>query len=106
MHVVKVCENGVQALDIVEDLTAQGFTHDDIYIFAHGIERSKDLTDATDTAAVGVGEQGLFNTISNVFQKRGDELRSKFEAVGLSEQEAEKYEEVLDGGQVVIVATH
>ncbi|MFK4998807.1 general stress protein [Bacillus sp. N9] len=69
MHIVKVCENGVQALDIVENLTAQGFNHDGIYVFAHGTERSKDLTDATDTAEVGIGEQGLFHTISNVFQR-------------------------------------
>ncbi|MEK3888561.1 general stress protein [Bacillus sp. FSL K6-3431] len=106
MNTVKVCENGVQATNIIAELTAEGYQHDNIYLFAHGEERSKDLTDATDTGAVGVGEQGILNTVSNVFRKRGDELRAKFEAVGLTEQEAAKYEAVLDGGQVVIVATH
>ncbi|CAM4172086.1 YflT domain-containing protein [Lederbergia lenta] len=106
MNTVKICENGVQATKIINELEAEGFKNDNIYVFAHGEERSKDLTDATDTGDVGVGEQGILNTVSNVFRKRGDELRAKFEAVGLTEQEAEKYEEVLDGGQVVIVATN
>lgn len=105
MNTVKICENGVQATQLIEELTAEGFEQDNIYLFAHGEERSKDLTDATDTGAVGLGEQGILNTVSNVFRKRGDELRAKFEAVGLTEDEAEKYEKVLDGGQVVIVAT-
>lgn len=105
MNTVKICENGVQATEIINELVAQGYEKDNIYLFAHGEERSKDLTDATDTGTVGMGEQGIVDSISNVFKKRGDELRSKFEAVGLSQDEAEKYEKVLDGGEVVIVAT-
>ncbi|MBS4177995.1 general stress protein [Lederbergia citrea] len=106
MNTVKVCENGVQAVNIIEELTNNGYDRDNIYLFAHGEERSKDLTDATDTGTVGVGEQGILDSVSNVFRKRGDELRSKFESVGLTEAEAEKYEKVLDGGQVVVVATN
>ena len=105
MNTVKICGNGVQATEIINELVAQGYEKDNIYLFAHGEERSKDLTDATDTGTVGMGEQGIVDSISNVFKKRGDELRSKFEAVGLSQDEAEKYEKVLDGGEVVIVAT-
>lgn len=105
MNTVKICENGVQATKIIEELTAEGYDPNNIFIFAHGEERSKDLTDATDTGSVGVGEQGIVNTVSNVFRKRGDELRAKFESVGLTESEAEKYEKVLDGGQLVLVAT-
>lgn len=104
MNTVKICENGVEATKIIESLTAEGYDHDDIYLFAHGEERSKDLTDATDTGTVGMGEQGMVNSVKNVFRKRGDELRAKFEAVGLSKEEAEKYEKVLDGGELVIVA--
>jgi len=105
MNTVRVCENGLEAKNIINDLTNQGFEHNHIYLFAHDEERSKDLTDVTDTGAVGVGELGVLDSVSNVFRKRGDELRAKFEAVGLTEAEAEQYEKVLDQGQVVIVAT-
>ena len=104
MNTVKICENGVQAKEMINQLTSQGFDHENIYIFAHGEERSKDLTDALDTGEVGIKEQGLMDSVKNIFSKRGDELRSEFEAVGLSQEEAAKYERVLDGGELVLVA--
>ncbi|RST77020.1 general stress protein [Siminovitchia acidinfaciens] len=105
MNTIKVCENGLQAKDMINELTAQGYDRENIYLFAHGEERSKDLTDALDTGEVGIGEQGLIDSVKNIFNKRGDELRSEFEAVGLSHEEASKYEKVLDGGELVLVAT-
>ncbi len=104
MNTVKVCENGVQAQEVVNQLTAEGYDRDNIYLFAHGEERSEDLTDALDTGKVGIAEQGLVDSVKNIFNKRGDELRSEFEAVGLSKEEAEKCERVLDGGELVLVA--
>lgn len=104
MNTVKVCENGIQAKEVINQLTAEGYDQDNIYIFAHGEEREKDLADALETGEVGISEQGLVNTVTNVFRKRGDELRSEFEAVGLSKEEAAKYEKVLDGGELVLVA--
>lgn len=104
MNRVEVCENGVQATQMINHLTMEGFNKDDIYLFAHDEERSKDLSDATDTGTVGVNEQGLVDSVGNVFRDRGDELRSKFESVGLNEVEAEKYERVLDQGKIVVVA--
>lgn len=104
MNTVKICENGVQAQEMVNQLTAEGYDKDHIYLFAHGEERSKDLTNALDTGNVGISEQGLVDSVKNIFNKRGDELRSEFEAVGLSKEEAAKYERVLDNGELVLVA--
>src|SRR4051812_42310232 len=95
MDRVEVCENGLQATQLIDQLKMEGFEKDHIYLFAHGEKRSKDLTDATDTGTVGLSEQGLVDSVGNVFRKRGDELRSKFESVGLSELEAAEYERVL-----------
>ncbi|MFT8321388.1 MAG: general stress protein [Bacillus sp. (in: firmicutes)] len=106
MYKVEVVENGVQASNVINALENQGYEKDHIYIFAHDKDRSDDLTEATDTAEVSLQEQGLFDSLSNVFKKRGDELRSKMQSVGLTELEAEKYEEVLDTGKLVIVGSH
>ncbi|MCM3216602.1 general stress protein [Niallia taxi] len=103
MYKVEVVENGVQATNVINQLENQGYTKENIYIFAHDKDRSEDLTAATDTGDVSMKEQGLMDTIGNVFRKRGDELRSKMQSVGLTEMEAEKYEEVLDTGKLVIV---
>ncbi|WP_142827445.1 general stress protein [Planococcus soli] len=97
-------ENAVQAKKEIEKLETQGYTHDDIYIFAHDKKRNKDITKALDTEEVGVKEQGFLNSMKNMTSSRGDELRAKLAAAGLSDQEAEQYEEELDKGKLVIVA--
>jgi hypothetical protein len=104
MYQVHVVENGVQAKEKIEGLTLAGFTKDDIYLFAHDKDRSENLTDATNTENVGMKEQGMLDSLGNMFRSRGDELRSKMENLGLTNAEAEKYEEELDFGKVVVVA--
>lgn len=97
-------ENAVQAKKEIEKLETQGYTHDDIYIFAHDKKRGKDITKALDTEEVGMKEQGFLDSMKNMTSSRGDELRAKLAAAGLTEQEAAQYEEELDKGKLVIVA--
>lgn len=106
MLTVHVVENGVQATEQINLLETQGFTKENIYIFAHSQDRSEHLTEATETDDMGIKEQGLFDSIGNIFKSRGDELRSKFESLGLSKQEADQYEVELDKGRLVLVATN
>ena len=49
-------------------------------------------------------EQGFLNSMKNLFTSRGDELRSKMVAIGLTTQEAEAAEKELDKGKLIIVA--
>lgn len=56
------------------------------------------------TNDIGVAEQGIVNSIANVFRSRGDELRSKMESLGLSNLEAQRFEEELDRGRIVVIA--
>ncbi|MBT2681834.1 general stress protein [Bacillus sp. ISL-35] len=102
---VEVVENGVQATEKISSLEAAGFGKENVYIFAHDEDRSEHLTDATETGGLGFKEQGFFDSIGNMFKSRGDELRNKFESLGLSKQEAEQYERELDKGRLVLVAT-
>jgi hypothetical protein len=104
MTVKLTVENAVQAKKEIEDLVTQGYTHDDIYIFAHDKKRGKDITDALDTEEVGMKEQGFLDSMKNMFSSRGDELRSKMEAAGLSKDEAAKAESELDEGKLVLIA--
>lgn len=105
MYKVETVENGVQATKVIESLNREGYEKDDIYIFAHDKERSKDLTEGTHTESVGLGEQGVFDSLGNTFKKRGDELRSKMSSLGLTDAEADRYEEELDKGKVVVVGS-
>ncbi|MEH7180641.1 general stress protein [Neobacillus vireti] len=105
MENVKIVENGVQAKQEIAQFMMEGFTKDEIYLFAHDSNRSEHLTDALEISEIGVGEQGVFESIANVFRSRGDELRSKLESLGLSEAAAERCEEKMDQGKVIVVAS-
>ncbi|RDU37431.1 general stress protein [Neobacillus piezotolerans] len=105
MYKVEVVENGVQAKDKLTLLATEGYTRDEVYLFAHDKEREDDLADALGAGDVGLKEQGLIDSVTNVFKKRGDELRSQFESLGLTAYEAERYEKVLDEGKIVLVAS-
>lgn len=98
-----VVENGVQATDTINNLEVQGFSKDDIYLFAHDTDRSEHLTENTDTKNIGMKEEGIFDKMANTFRSRGDELRSKMTSLGVPEAEANRLEEELDRGKVVIV---
>jgi hypothetical protein len=104
VEIVQIVENGVEAKKFIDRLIMQGFRKDEIYLLAHDKNRSEHLTDALNINDVGVGEQGFFDSIANVFRSRGDELRSKLESLGLSITEAEHYEEEMDYGRCVVVA--
>ncbi|WP_110928276.1 general stress protein [Bacillus massiliglaciei] len=107
MYQVHVVENGVQAKEKIDQLVhAGGFEKDNIYLFAHDKDRSEHLTENTDTESVGLKEQGLMDSVSNLFKSRGDELRNRFENLGLTEAEAAQYEVELDKGKVVVVAAN
>lgn len=104
MKNVTVVQNGVQAKEKIDQLTIEGFTKDNIYILAHEDKRTEHLTDELDVNDVGVKEEGIFEKIANVFRSQGDGLRSQFESLGLSEAEANQYEEELDKGRIVVIA--
>lgn len=104
MTVKRIVENAVQAKSEIDELTRQGYTHEDIYIFAHDKKRSDDITDALDTESVGIQEQGFLDSMKNMFTSRGDELRNKMEAAGLTAEDAADAERELDHGKLVLIA--
>lgn len=97
-------ENAVQAKKKIEDLVAQGYTHDEIYIFAHSEDREEKITDALDSEQVGMAEMGFMEKMKNMFTSRGDTLRAQMEAIGMTKAEAEEGESELDKGRLLLVA--
>ena len=97
-------ENAVQAKKKIEELVAQGYTHDDVYIFAHSEDREDKITDALDSEQVGMAEMGFIEKMKNMFTSRGDTLRAEMEAIGLTKAEAEEGESELDKGRLLLVA--
>lgn len=93
----------VEAIRGIQEIKNQGVQVDDIYVLTHENHRTKDLADKADANTVGLAEQGLGDTVSNVFRKKGDELRAQFQELGFSKPESEQLEEKLDEHKVVVV---
>ncbi|CAM4450018.1 general stress protein [Paenibacillus tarimensis] len=101
---VQVVDTQMAAMHAVRELNLRGYGQDDIYVLAHDSDRTEALNKAADTNEIDRSEEGVFNAMANLFRSRGDELRSKLESVGLNEQEAERYEQELDRGKVLVIA--
>ncbi|KZZ83778.1 general stress protein [Bacillus sp. SJS] len=99
-----VVENGVQAIEKVKNLEEQGISKNSIFLFAQDEDRSKHLTENTNTSKMKTLDKGLFNTMANAFRSRTEELTSKMAALGVSQNEALKFEEELANGRIVILA--
>ncbi|QJD84363.1 general stress protein [Cohnella herbarum] len=102
----KLVNNGLEAFDVVNELHRQGYMEKDIYVLAHEADQTNRLADATDSNKVGLAEEGMFETVANLFRNRGDALRNKIESMGFDSYEASVYEAELDKGKVLVMARH
>jgi Heat induced stress protein YflT. len=102
----KLVNNGSEAFEAVNDLHRQGYTEKEIYVLAHESDRTARLADAATANRIGIAEEGMFDTVANLFRSRGDALRSKIESMGFSAYEADVYESELDKGKVLVMARH
>ncbi len=105
MYQVKIVHNHAEAASAVTQFLQNGFLKKHIYLFAHDKDESKQLADVLNTGEFGVTEQGLPESISNLFKSRGEELRSKFQEIGLNKSEAAECEQQLDRGFIAVIAT-
>ncbi|OPG95286.1 general stress protein [Chryseobacterium mucoviscidosis] len=100
----KVVENGVQAVEAVKELQITGYLADHIFVLAHEKDRTDRIADTADAKEIGIKEEGLFDSMANLFRSRGDELRAKIVSMGFTEAEADFYETELDKGKVLVIA--
>ncbi|AJY73886.1 general stress protein [Paenibacillus beijingensis] len=101
---IQVVENGMDAMSAVRELNRRGYNRDEIYVLTHDKDETDRLADNSNANEIGLSEEGVFNSMANMFRSRGDELRSKLGAIGLNDMEAERYEEVLDQGKILVIA--
>ncbi|MGF7048327.1 hypothetical protein J2T13_002834 [Paenibacillus sp. DS2015] len=101
----KVVQNGVQAVEEVKQLQSAGYIYEHIYVLAHADDRTERIADTANADEIGIKEEGVFNSLANLFRSRGDELRAKITSLGFTNAEADFYEKELDLGKVLVIAT-
>lgn len=104
--VVKEYKDDTKLMDEVKSLAAKGVSKESLYVISHDDDRTDRVADNVDANKVGVDEEGLGTAVKNIFRSKGDELRAKFEELGFTQAEAEKYEEKLDEGTILLINTN
>ncbi|MGJ9383200.1 general stress protein [Salipaludibacillus neizhouensis] len=95
--------NDEEVVNAVESLKIKGVTEEKIYVVTHDDERTKRVAEKADAETIGAKEQSFGTTAKNVFRKKGDELRAKFQEIGFDKAKAESLEGELDKGKVILI---
>ncbi|SES41612.1 general stress protein [Salipaludibacillus aurantiacus] len=95
--------NDEEVAGAVNSLKEKGVDQDNIYVVTHDNDRTERLADNADANTIGLDEQNFGTAAKNVFRKKGDELRAKFDEVGFTKEKADELEGKLDEGKVIVV---
>ncbi|OZU90516.1 general stress protein [Virgibacillus indicus] len=103
---VKEYTNDEQLQNAVALLKDNGVNKDDVYILSHDDDRTGRIADNADANTVSFKEMDFTEAVGNMFNSKGDELRSKLQEMGFSTAEAENLEEDMDEGKVLLMVTN
>ncbi|MGX5789582.1 general stress protein [Staphylococcus equorum] len=73
----------------------------DIYVLSHDPDRTKRIVNNTEVTGIDYNKPGT----KEAYEKQGDELRDKLKSLGISQDDAETYEEEMDEGKVFLIVT-
>ncbi|MBM7553022.1 general stress protein [Thalassobacillus pellis] len=102
---IKEYTNDEKLIDDVKKLKDEGVDGDNVYLLSHDDDRTDRLAGNAHANTIGFSEQDFKSAVGNMFNKKGDELRTKLQEMGFSEGEADEYEEDMDEGKVLLIVT-
>lgn len=103
---VKEYTNDEKLQNDVSMLKDKGVNKENVYILSHDNDRTNRIADNADANKIGIKEMDFSEAVGNLFNKKGDELRSKLQEIGFSKAEADKFEEDMDTGIVLLIVTN
>ncbi|MFA1818762.1 general stress protein [Virgibacillus oceani] len=103
---IKEYTNDEQLVNDVSTLKDRGIDKDNVYVLSHDDDRTDRIAGNAEANTIGMKEMDFGNAVGNLFSSKGDELRTKLEEMGFSDAEADKYEEEMDEGKVLLIVTN
>lgn len=100
---VKEFQDDTELMKEVKSQAANGVKKENLYVISHDDDRTDRVASKVNANEVDAEEEGLGTAVGNVFRKKGDELRAKFEELGFDQTEAGQLEEKLDHGKILLV---
>lgn len=102
---IKEFKDDTELMNEVKSLSRKGVSKDDLYVLSHDDDRTERVAEGAGASKIGMKEVGFDTYVSNIFNKKGDQLRSQLKELGFSELEADTYEEKLDQGTILLINT-
>ncbi|SEQ78177.1 general stress protein [Piscibacillus halophilus] len=96
MTFIKDYKNDQNLEHDIQKLLKNGVSQDDIYVLAHDDNHTQELAHRTRANTLQLAQD-------EGFDQKGDELRSKLEEAGVTEEGAEQYEAMLDQGKILLI---
>lgn len=100
---VKEFQDDKALMQEVKTQAANGVKKENLYVMSHDDDRTDRVAGKVDANEVGLQEEGLGTAVSNIFNKKGDELRAKLRELGFDQSESSNLEEKLDHGKILLI---
>lgn len=97
--IVKQYTNDEDLENDINKLKQNGVNTNTVYVLSHDPDRTERIVNNTEVSGIDYNRTKLDQS----FEKQGDELREKLQEVGLSEKEANEFEEHMDEGKVILI---
>jgi hypothetical protein len=93
-----------QALRHINNLLQEGFPLSQMYILASDEKLVDELVEITGAQHPALADEGMTSALTKLLRSQGQRLLDEMEALGMTQQEAEQYEQALEFGGILIVA--
>lgn len=100
--IVRECDSAIEVLNEIKAFEFSGVQPDQMYVLAHEQDQTNEMADQFGINTIGLKEEGVGTALKNLFEGRGDALRSKMQEMGLTKEEADVYEMKLDHGKILL----
>ena len=87
----------------VELLVGRGINKKKLYVVSLSSDRDRRIAHELNISKIGVKDEGVDTFAKNIFRKRANRLKAKFEEFGFDETEAKALESELEAGKMLLL---
>ncbi|MDG0823329.1 MAG: general stress protein [Staphylococcus equorum] len=99
--IVKAYSNDEDIEININTLKDQKINAKDIYVLSHDADHTARIVKNTEVSGIDYNR----SDVGEKEPKQGDQLRDKLQILGVSESDAQDYEELMDQGNVLLIVT-
>ncbi|WP_440865958.1 general stress protein [Staphylococcus shinii] len=99
--IVKVYSNDEEIEVNINTLKDQKINAKDVFVLTHDPDRTERIVNNTEVSGIIYNRSNVGDEVA----KQGNQLREKLQTLGVSEEDSQKYEELMDQGKVLLIVT-